>query len=268
MHIPSWERKLLKKKSFGLLSVTLLALLSAMVLSVAFHVVPAEAQTSAITGEIVNPLTGTNDFAFNSSIYPVSSTFTVDYYVANVSDMAAWQIDISWNNTIINFDTAWIPGVNNSSGTNVFTPAFKAGATPEVPAPVVEFDSANNGYLLYGATAFYEPAKDHLYPVNVVGLGLLCSINFTVQVSVTGANILRGAIINFDSTNTDPVGDYSEVVDPSSTETQIIANNATLEIYGSEASIPEFTPWMIMPFFIVATLLAVLLCQRKSRWPK
>ena len=259
---------MLKKTNFGLLSVILLAIVLAMVFSAAFHAVPAEAQTPAVTGEIVNPLTGTSDFAFNSSVYPVNSNFTVDYYVANASDMAAWQIDISWNNTIINFDTAWIPG-DNSNGTNVFTPAFNAGATYEVPAPDVDYDSTNSvGYLFYGATTFYEPAKDHLYPVNVVGLGLLCSINFTVQVSVTGANILRGAIINFDSTNTDPIGDYSAVIDPSSTLTQIIANNVTLEIYGSAAAIPEFTPWMIMPLFIVATLLVVLLYRRKNRWPK
>ena len=247
----------------------LLALVSAIVFSAAFHAVPAEAQTSAVTGEIVNPLVGTNDFAFNSSVYPVNSTFTVDFYVANVNDMVAWQIYISWNNTMINFDTAWIPGVNNSSGTNVFTPAFNAGATPEVPAPDVEFDFTGTiGYLYYGAANLYEPAADHMYAVNVEGLGLLCSANFTVQVSVTGANILQGTISNFDSSNPGPTGEYSAVFDPSDAETQIIANNATLEIYGSEASIPEFTPWMIMPFFIVATLLALLLYRKKNRWPK
>jgi len=247
----------------------LLAILLAMAFSTGFHAVPAEAQTLAVTGEIVNPLTGTNDFAFNSSVYLVNSTFTVDYYVANVSDVAAWQIDIIWNNTLINFDTIWVPGLNSSfPGSNVFTPAFNAGATPIVTSPILDYDTDNNGYLLYGLANYYAPAKDHVYAVNVVGLGLLCSINFTVQVSVTGANISSGAIGNFDYNNPDPAGYYSSVFDPSSTETQIIANNATLEIYGSEATIPEFTPRMVMPIFVVATLLAVLIYRRKNRRPK
>ena len=245
----------------------LLAIVSAMVFSAAFHAVPVEAQTSAVTGEIVNPLVGTNDFAFNSSVYPVNSTFTVDFYVANVSDMVAWQIYISWNNTMINFDTVWIPGIN-SSGSNVFTEAFNAGATPLVPAPTVEVDSTNTGYLFYGATNLYEPAEDHMYAVNVEGLGLLCSMNFTIQASATGTNVLRGTINNIDLNNTDTTGEYSAVFDPSGDGTQISAEPATLEIYGSAALVPEFTPWMIVPFFIVATLMAVLLHRRKNRWPQ
>jgi hypothetical protein len=256
----------MKKTSFGLLSVTLLTIVSAMVFSAAFHAVPVEAQTSAVTGEIVNPLVGTNDFAFNSSVYPVNSTFTLDFYIANVNDMVAWQIYISWNNTMINFDTAWIPGVN-SPGSNVFTEAFNEGATPIVPTPDVEYDTTTNtGYLYYGAANHYQPANNHMIAVNVVGLGLLCSVNFTIQVSATGANVLSSTINNYGLSADLP--DYSCVIDPSGNETQISAEPATLEIYGSQALIPEFTPWMIMPFFIVATLLAVLVYRRKNKWPK
>jgi hypothetical protein len=244
----------------------LLAMVSAMVFSAAFHAVPAEAQTSAVTGEIVNPLVGTNDFAFNSSVYPVNSTFTLDFYVANVNNMVAWQIYISWNNSMINFDTVWIPGVN-SSGTNVFTEAFNNGATPIVPDPDVELDPmTNTAYLFYGATNYYNQSSDHVYAVNVRGLGLLCSVNFTVQVNATGANILSGTINNVPMSA--GLGSYSSVFDPSDYETQISAEPATLEIYGPEASIPEFTPWMIMPFLIVATLLAALPYRTKKRWRK
>jgi len=259
------ETKLLKRTSFGLLSVMLLAIASAMVFSAAFHALPAEAQTSAVKGEIVNPLVGTNDFAFNSSVYSVNSTFTLDFYVANVSDMAAWQIFISWNNTMINFTTAWIPGVN-SPGTNVFTQAFNEGATPVVPAPTLEVDtSTNTGYLFYGATNYYASAINHTIPVNVQGLGLLCSVNFTIQVSATGANIFRGAINDLDL-STGFGGYYSAVFSPSGgVGTQISADPAAMEIYGSEALIPEFTPWIIIPFFIVATLLIALLHRRKNR---
>lgn len=244
----------------------LLAIVSAMVLSAAFHAVPVEAQTSAVTGEIVNPLLETNDFAFNSSVYPFNSTFTVDFYVANVSNMVAWQIYISWNNTMINYDTIWIPGVN-SPGTNVFTQAFNNGATPIPAGPNVAFDTTTNtGYLFYGLANYYQPANNHMVAVNVEGLGLLCSVNFTIQVNVARANILHGTINNLDSSS--GLSTYSAVFNASDYETQISAEPATLEIYGSEALILEFTPWMVMPFFIVATLLAVLLHRRKNRWPK
>jgi hypothetical protein len=246
----------------------LLALVSAMVFSSAFHAVPAKAQTSSVTGEIVNPLVGTNDFAFNSSVYPVNSTFTVDFYVSDVTDMAAWQIYISWNNTMINFDTLWIPGVN-SSGTNVFTEAFNNGAEPIPAGPYVDVDpTTNTASLFYGLANVYKPPKDPVYAVNVEGLGLLCSMNFTIQVNATESNILSGTISNLDASL--GLGAYSEVVDPSGARTEILAQPATLEIYGPEATIPEFTPWMIMPFFIVATLLVALAyqSQRKNRRPK
>lgn len=253
---------LLKKTSFGLL-LMLLALGSAMVLSSAFHAAPVEAQTPSFTGEILNPLVGTSDFAFNSSVYPVNSTFTVDFYVSDVTDMAAWQIYISWNNTMINFDTIWIPGLN-SSGTNVFTEAFNNGATPIVAGPEVDIDpTTNTGYLLYGLGNQYKPPKDPIYVVNVEGLGLLCSMNFTIEVSATGNSTLSGTINNLDASAELPY--YSAVVNPSGAETQISTQPATLEIYGSDATIPEFTPWIIMPFFIVATLLAALAYRRKSK---
>jgi parallel beta-helix repeat protein len=125
---------------------------------------------------IINPLSGDSNFDFSSAEYPVNSSFTVEFYITEVTNLSAWQIDVSWNNSIINFGRAWIPEQN------VFQEAINNGATP-IEAQDLEINESNFGFFLYGMTTLYMPDASHTYPVNVTGQGLLCSINFTVAIA-------------------------------------------------------------------------------------
>lgn len=114
------------------------------------------AQESAVAVRIVNPLTGDNKFSFNLTDHPVNSTFTVDFYVVNVTGMCGWQILIEWNNTVIHFKDVWI------TDDNVF--AFARGQIliaiyPPPPFGLyVENESDDIASFQWGASVFpYGP---------------------------------------------------------------------------------------------------------------
>jgi hypothetical protein len=121
------------------------------------------------TIRIINPLSGDNKFIFETSEYPVNTTFTVEFYIESVSRLITWQIYIKWNNTIINFQTAWIPD------DNVFAESIDQGATLIAPQPSVEIFN-DTGYLKYGASIL------PFIPVDVSNTALLCKMNFTIAI--------------------------------------------------------------------------------------
>jgi hypothetical protein len=138
----------------------------------------AKAQAEAGTIKIINPLSTDNKFDFNLTTHPVNSTFTADFYVENVTAMVAWQIYISWNNTIINFQKADVPD------SNAFAPVMNERKQLIVPDAFVEVDSiTNTATLMYGAAVL--PAS----PVDVPEQALLCEINFTIATSPVDSQI-------------------------------------------------------------------------------
>jgi parallel beta-helix repeat protein len=126
---------------------------------------------------MINPLSGDNNFDLSSAEYPVNSNFTVEFYITEVTNLSAWQIYVSWNNSIINFAAPWVPEQN------VFQEAINNGATPLVAQDLEINTTSNVGYFQYGMTTLYTQDVSGTYPVNVTGQGLLCSINFTVAVA-------------------------------------------------------------------------------------
>lgn len=146
-----------------LLSATLL---SSLLVSLSTIVVRAQEEA---TIRIINPLSGDNKFIFNYADFPVNTTFTVEFYIENVTALITWQILIKWNNTIINFNKGWIPE------NNVFAEAIDQGATLIAPQPSVEI-IGDTGYLKYGASIL------PLIPVDVPNIALLCKLNFTIAI--------------------------------------------------------------------------------------
>lgn len=153
-------------------------LLTALLLSssICFFAKPAKAQEEEAIIRITNPLSGDNHFTFNATEYPVNSTFTADFYVENVTGMAGWQIYIEWNNTVINFQKAWIPE------DNALAPAVDQGASLFYPKPSVDvgFDSNETYTLTFGASVLPVTTT-----VDIPGQGLLCHVNFTIAAAPT-----------------------------------------------------------------------------------
>jgi hypothetical protein len=143
-----------------------------------------EAQgVGAATVEILNPLSGDDHFIFNSTEYPINSTFTVDFYIVNVTGLQTWEIYFSWNNTVIHYQTGWIPKDNN-----VFAAAVKGGASILAGGPSLEIDG-DQGYIKYGAVLLPTTYVD------VPGVGLLCSINFTIAASPQDSQIYTNIVL-------------------------------------------------------------------------
>jgi parallel beta-helix repeat protein len=162
--------------AFLLTLLLTLLLMQGMILAVGAGTVSLQGQGS-VSALIINPLSGDSNFDFSSAEYPVNSNFTVEFYITEVTNLSAWQIDVSWNNSIVHFGAAWIPEQN------VFQEAINNGATP-IEAQDLEINTTSNvGSFTYGMTTLYMPDPSHTYPVNVTGQGLLCNINFTVAVA-------------------------------------------------------------------------------------
>ncbi|MEM3699428.1 MAG: hypothetical protein QXL57_00965 [Candidatus Bathyarchaeia archaeon] len=147
---------------------TLLTVILLLSLLAPLSTIVVKAQEEA-TIRIINPLSGDNKFIFNIADFPVNTTFTVEFYIENVTALLSWQIFIKWNNTIIHFQKGWIPD------NNVFAEAIDQGATLIAPPPSVEIVE-DTGYLKYGASIL------PLTPVNVPDSALLCKLNFTIAI--------------------------------------------------------------------------------------
>jgi len=74
---------------------------------------------------VVNPQTGNSMFNFNTSSTQVGQTFVVNITVANVVDLATWQIKLSWNASLLSFVNISLPAdhVFAASGKSMITPA-------------------------------------------------------------------------------------------------------------------------------------------------
>jgi hypothetical protein len=143
----------------------------------------ARAQTQDVVKMyIVNPLTGDN--TFNVSTCPIGSTFTMEFYVGNVTDMVTWQIHLTYNRTVINYATAWFPD------DNVFKPAIDKGAIPMKGISVNVDNATDVGDLLIIMTSTYPPNSPLKYPVSVATKGLLCKTNFTITQHSPASQIL------------------------------------------------------------------------------
>jgi len=139
---------------------------------------PIKAQEEVATIRIVDPLKGpdaedSNKFTFDTSTAHVNDTFTVDFYIFNVSAMCGWQVSFTWNKSVIQYQTAWVPE------NNVFQQAIEErGATLlKVPPTLYENywpSTPEIDALKYAGILLPKLAVD------VPGYGLLFKINFTI----------------------------------------------------------------------------------------
>ena len=153
-----------------------MALFLTAILPPTFRSTKAQAQ-GLVKIYIVNPLTGDN--TFNVSDCPAGSTFTMEFYVGNVTAMVTWQIRLTYNRTVINYATAWFPD------DNVFKQAIDKGAIPIKEISVNVDDATDVGDLLIIMTCTYPPNSPLKCPVTVESKELLCKVNFTIPLHST-----------------------------------------------------------------------------------
>jgi hypothetical protein len=174
--------------------------------SIFFFAAPAKAQEEVATMKIINPLSGDDKFSFNATDYPVNSTFTADFYISSVTEsgIVGWQIYVSWNNSVINYQSRLqqdeVPEDNN-----VFSPAL-AGGRSLIVARSLELDG-DTAYLKYGVTV--AP----LAPVDVSEQALLCELTFKVAASPQDSQIFTNVVLISQVAQGTPLSTYVAFLD-------------------------------------------------------
>jgi len=149
-------------------------MLTVFVLSVstlAFNIQQVEAVTGP-TVAVVNPLTGDNAFTFLAKNMPINSTFIANVTVANVTFLAAWQLNITWDSTLLEIRNTTLNGDLYIPSDNIF------GADADVVA-----NDIGPGMAFWGA-GIKTGGPDY---VNVT-YGTMCQIRFTVLKNDTGSS--------------------------------------------------------------------------------
>jgi hypothetical protein len=128
---------------------------------------------------VVNPVNGGNSFTFPPET-PINSTFVANMTVSNVTHLATWQINITWNPTLLRI-------VNTGYNADISVPTANVfGAYADIINPTVN-NYRGNAFQMVGIKSG-GPAY-----VNVIN-GTLCQIRFTILKNGTGSPPLNCSI--------------------------------------------------------------------------
>jgi len=205
---------------------------------------------------ILNPLTGDN--IFNVTNYPIGSIFTVEFYVGNVTGMITWQIHLTYNRTLINYEQAWFPD------DNVFKQAIDQGAIPMKEISVNIDNATDTADLFILMTCTYPPDSLLKYPVDVTSRGLLCKTNFTIAMHPTSEKLeFVSRQMNYTSLHVTPhyyLDDFRTSID---TFNGILVADGEPAVFCDITSVPEASLLLLL-ILIPSTLTIVLTKMRKK----
>lgn len=141
----------------------------------ALTILPHRAYSAdAATLRVINPLTGDEWFNFTTNDKKVGDTFLVNVELFNVTDLASFQVRLTWNLTVLNYFSFNVP--SNA----VFPPPQFSGGPPPIGPPI---DVSVPGQLIYGyAVGPQQPS--------FTGDGILFQIEFKIIAS-TGETFLH-----------------------------------------------------------------------------
>jgi len=205
---------------------------------------------------IVNPLTG--DSIFNVTNYPIGGTFTVEFYVGNVTGMITWQIHLTYNRTLINYAQAWFPD------DNVFKQAIDRGAIPMKEICVNVDNATDVADLFILMTCTYPPDSLLKYPVDVTSRGLLCKTNFTIAMHPTSEKLeFVAQQMNYSSLHVTPhyyLDNFRTSVD---TLNGIYLADGEPAVFYDMTPVPEASLLLILIW--ISSTLTIILTRRRTR---
>jgi len=207
-----------------------------------------------VTMYVINPLTGNNTFDVYD--YPVNSVFTVEFYVGNVTNLVAWQIRLTYNRTLVQYDSAWFPE------NNVFKEAVENGATPVSEVSNNVNNASEIGDLVIAMTTVYPLGTSPQHPVNVTSKDLLCEVNFTIASHATNTQL------DFVSSPSSNIGIAPPIFLPSG-GTCVETLNGTFPADGdpalitSSTSLPEVSVLLILT--CIPSTLTLILTKRRTK---
>jgi len=109
--------------------------------------------------KILNPIMGTNQFVFTTATTHVGDTFEAEVWVFNVTDLFGWQLNVTFDNTMLNVVDIYLPADNIFAG--------------KTTLPVAKDINNDAGYVLWGVSLGLGESP-------VSGDGKLCTIQFEI----------------------------------------------------------------------------------------
>jgi len=198
------------------------ALVTMILLSLAMTsgIRPTMAVTTFVS--VINPATGDGNFKYNTTSPPPGGVFTVNITVTDVVNLAGWQVNLTWNPTLLSIAAA----------ADVFVPADHIfnGFNPQFP-PI----DINNpaGYVMWGCAV--GPASPY---VSFNGSGRLMCVKFTVIKIPTSGNPFLSCNLVLDK-----VGIFqTSLVDPDAKDIVFTERNGYYEYM--YITPPPSKPWL------------------------
>ena len=113
---------------------------------------------------VINPGTGDGNFLYTNLSPPVGGVFTVNITVTDVLNLAGWQVNLTWNPTLLSVAAA----------ADLFVPADHVfnGLDPQFPAKDI---NNVNGYVFWSCAIGPSSPSDHFD-----GSGRILCVKFTV----------------------------------------------------------------------------------------
>lgn len=175
---------------------------------------------------------------------PIGHRFNVTVKIENISDIKTWQVGIFFDPTIINvtrwFEPTWDPEY-------VF---YDMGIT--IPAFAYIIIDVHNASANVGAALFPAPPTGQGF----TGDGILCIVEFEVTaVPEDGTLTSHLTIEHLPNTY------YIQTTSPEKVIFDMYINGS-YEIY------PEFHHLLILPIFMVITIIAIVLAKKLSKNPR
>ena len=174
---------------------------------------PSSAQETEL--KILNPILGTNQFVFTTDTTHVGDTFEAEVWVFSVTDLFGWQLNVTFDNTMLNVVDIYLPA------DNIF-----AGKTTLPAAKTIDNDA---GYVLWGVSL--GPGES---PVS--GDGKLCTIQFEIIAEPERKETLS-CLLHIDQEGIF----YTQLLDPSATEIPFIPTDGE---YSFSWAPPTTTPYL------------------------
>jgi hypothetical protein len=121
-------------KQLSLLFITMILLGSVMIFPI-----PATEASPTTYVSVINPATGDGDFNYTNLSPPPGNVFTVNITVTDVQKLAGWQVNLTWDPTLLKINVA---GDVFLPLDHVFTGMDPVGALPELGVGYVVFARA------------------------------------------------------------------------------------------------------------------------------
>jgi hypothetical protein len=216
--------KNLKEKTIRIAALLILGFTALFLIS------PVNALDDTVISAI-NPETGDSNFVFPSST-PVNSTFLANITITDVTGLAGWQLNLTWDPTLIKINTT----------DDIYRPTDAIfGATAIEVAKNLKSDKV-----------YWAVSRGIGKPV-FTGSGLLCQIKFTILKNDTEGPLICS--IHFDLVSYFPTKITDSEGDPIAFTPQ-----------DGSYVIPEFATTTLLALFLIITMFAFLL--QKKNWLK